>query len=65
MARSREVKEHDNKLGASYFKVRKALERKYVIVQSSNYVLYSDLSQRIMYCLEGGARFLKFFLPNV
>ncbi len=52
IARSDEVKAMGYKLGASYFKVRKQLARDGVIVRSSNYALYGDLSQRVMGCLE-------------
>ncbi|MDE2759218.1 MAG: DUF4113 domain-containing protein [Paracoccaceae bacterium] len=37
---------------AAYFKIRKKLARDGVIVRSSNYALYGDLSQRVMSCLE-------------
>ncbi|MCY3675655.1 MAG: translesion error-prone DNA polymerase V subunit UmuC [Paracoccaceae bacterium] len=52
IARSDEVKELGYKLGDSYFKLRKQLQRDGVIVRSSNYALYGDLSQRVMECLE-------------
>ena len=52
IARSDEVKDLGYKLGASYFKVRNRLAQDGVIVRSSNYALYGDLSQRVMGCLE-------------
>ena len=52
IARSDEVKELGYKLGDSYFKLRKQLQRDGVIIRSSNYALYGDLSQRVMECLE-------------
>ncbi len=52
VARSDEVKKLGYQLGASYFKVRDQLDRDGVVVRSSNYALYGDLSQRVMECLE-------------
>ena len=52
VARSREVKEMGYGMGAPFFKIRKKLARDGVIVRSSNYALYGDLSQRVMACLE-------------
>ena len=53
VARSDEVKDLGYKLGDNYFQVRKQLARDGVIVRSSNYALYGDMSQRVMECLEG------------
>jgi DNA polymerase V len=39
-------------MGAPWFQVRQALERQNVIVRSSNYGLYADMSQRLMATLE-------------
>lgn len=52
VARSREVRELGYGMGDAYFKVRKKLSMDGVIVRSSNYALYGDLSQRVMACLE-------------
>ncbi len=52
IARSDEVKDLGYKLGDSYFKVKNKLAQDGVIVRSSNYALYGDLSQRVMTCLE-------------
>jgi len=39
-------------MGVPWFQVRQALERQNVIVRSSNYGLYADMSQRLMATLE-------------
>ncbi|MFN5160438.1 MAG: Y-family DNA polymerase [Cyanobacteriota bacterium] len=39
-------------MGVPYFQVRRELERQGVIVRSSNYSLYADMSQRLMATLE-------------
>jgi DNA polymerase V len=39
-------------MGTPYFKVRPQLERQGVVVRSSNYALYADMSQRLMTTLE-------------
>ena len=52
VARSDEVKALGYKLGDNYFQVKKQLARDGVIVRSSNYALYGDMSQRVMECLE-------------
>ena len=39
-------------MGTPYFQVRRELERLGVVVRSSNYALYADMSQRLMLTLE-------------
>ncbi|MFZ9228518.1 MAG: Y-family DNA polymerase [Prochlorococcaceae cyanobacterium] len=39
-------------MGMPYFKLRQQLERQGVVVRSSNYALYADMSQRLMTTLE-------------
>jgi DNA polymerase V len=48
VARSEEVKALGIKMGAPFFKVREQLEAAGVVVFSSNYELYADLSRRVM-----------------
>ena len=50
VARSEEVKAMGVAMGAPFFKVRKRLEAEGVVVFSSNYALYADLSRRVMDC---------------
>jgi len=52
VARSEEVKKLGYPMGVPYFKVKNQLARDGVIICSSNYALYGDLSQRVMTCLE-------------
>ncbi len=58
ISRSDEVKALNIPMGGPEFKVREELKRKNVLVFSSNYPLYGDLSNRVMKILEG-------FTPNV
>ncbi len=48
VARSQEVRELGIPMGAPYFKVRDVLEQHNVTCFSSNFALYSDISQRIL-----------------
>lgn len=48
IARTSEVKALGIPMGAPYFQVREALEQAGVVVRSSNYTLYADLSNRVM-----------------
>ena len=48
IARSAEAKQLGIKMGEPYFKVRDQLKRAGVVVFSSNYALYADLSNRMM-----------------
>ena len=58
ISRSDEVKALNIPMGGPEFKVREELKQKNVLVFSSNYPLYGDLSSRVMKILEG-------FSPNV
>jgi DNA polymerase V len=52
VARSREARELGIAMGTPYFRVAAQLQRQGVVVRSSNYALYGDMSQRVMACLE-------------
>jgi len=52
VARSAEARALGIAMGTPYFKVRRQLERQGVVVRSSNYALYADMSQRLMRSLE-------------
>ncbi|MGB3544791.1 Y-family DNA polymerase [Rubrivirga sp.] len=52
ISRDRQAKSLGVPMGAPYFKVRRDLERKGIVVFSSNYALYADLSRRVMATLE-------------
>ncbi len=52
VSRSAEARALGIPMGAPYFKVRAELERHHVIVRSSNYSLYADMSHRLMSTLE-------------
>ncbi|WP_309614420.1 Y-family DNA polymerase [Flavobacterium sp.] len=58
ISRSDEAKALGIQMGAPEFKVRQELKEKNILVFSSNYPLYGDLSNRVMTILEG-------FTPNV
>ena len=53
VARSAEAKALGIKMGAPYFQIRLDLERWGVVVFSSNYALYGDMSERVMTVIEG------------
>jgi len=53
IARSAEAKALGIKMGAPYFQIRRDLERWGVVVFSSNYALYGDMSERVMTVIEG------------
>jgi len=55
ISRSNEAKAFGIPMGASYFKCRKQMERDGIIVRSSNYALYGDMSNRVMTCLSNYA----------
>ncbi len=55
IARSQEAKELGIPMGAPFFKIERALHRHRVVVFSSNYALYGDLSRRVMQVLAGFA----------
>ena len=48
IARSKEAKDLGIKMGVPLFKVKDIVERENVIVFSSNYTLYADMSRRVM-----------------
>ena len=48
IARSNEAKALGIKMGAPFYQVRELLEKNGVAVFSSNYVLYGDMSRRVM-----------------
>lgn len=48
ISRSNEVKELGIAMGTPFFKIQKEIERHNITVFSSNYVLYGDLSHRVM-----------------
>lgn len=51
VARSNESKAMGIKMGTPFFKIRDKIESGNLIVRSSNYSLYGDLSSRVMYIL--------------
>lgn len=48
VARSQEAKQFGIKMGEPFFKIKDLCERLKIIVRSSNYCLYGDISERIM-----------------
>ncbi len=52
IARSQEVKDLGVTMGAPLFKVKDAIKRHGILVFSSNYTLYGDISSRVMQTLE-------------
>lgn len=52
VSRSREARALGIAMGVPYFQVKRELERQGVLVRSSNYALYADMSQRLMATLE-------------
>ena len=55
IARSNEAKALGIEMGAPFFKVRDQIRRQNIIVRSSNYALYGDMSARVMSVLGGFA----------
>jgi DNA polymerase V len=55
VARSQEAKKLGIKMGEPHFKIKEMCERCKVVVRSSNYALYGDLSQRVMQLLSDAA----------
>jgi DNA polymerase V len=53
VARSQEAKNIGIKMGEPFFKIKDLCDRLNVVVRSSNYSLYGDLSARIMSILSG------------
>ncbi|MDR1926034.1 MAG: Y-family DNA polymerase [Planctomycetaceae bacterium] len=52
VARSREAKSFGISMGEPYFRIKRFVERGEVVVFSSNFELYSDMSRRVMRTLE-------------
>ena len=52
VSRSAEARALGIRMGQPYFQVRHELERQGVVVRSSNYALYADMSPRLMATLE-------------
>ena len=52
VSRSAEARALGIRMGQPYFQVQRQLERQGVLVRSSNYALYADMSQRLMAVLE-------------
>jgi DNA polymerase V len=52
VSRSAEARALGIRMGQPYFQVRRELDRQGVVVRSSNYALYADMSQRLMATVE-------------
>src|SRR3989338_7481778 len=52
IARSNEAKALGIKMGEPFFKIKSLCQQKQVVVFSSNYTLYGDISQRVMRVIE-------------
>jgi len=61
VSRSAEARALGIPMGQPYFQVQRQLERLGVIVRSSNYALYADMSQRLMSVLEGWVEELEIY----
>ena len=61
VSRSAEARALGIRMGQPYFQVRRELERQGVVVRSSNYALYADLSQRLMAVLEEWVEVLEIY----
>jgi len=61
VSRSAEARALGIPMGSPYFKVRAELQRHGVIVRSSNYGLYADMSQRLMASLEAWVEELEIY----
>ena len=61
VARSAEARALGIAMGTPYFKARRELEQKNVVVRSSNYALYADMSQRMMSLLEAHCEELEIY----
>ena len=55
VARSREAKELGIKMGLPYYQLRERFNERQVVAFSSNYLLYADISNRIMTVLRESA----------
>jgi len=61
VARSAEARALGIAMGTPYFKARRELQRQNVVVRSSNYALYADMSQRMMAVLEAHCEELEIY----
>ena len=61
VARSAEARALGIAMGTPYFQAKRDLERHDVVVRSSNYALYADMSQRLMSLLEGEVEELEIY----
>lgn len=61
ISRSNEAKALGIQMGAPFFKIRKFCQQHSIQVFSSNYVLYGDLSQRVMSILESFCANIEFY----
>ena len=61
VARNAEARALGIAMGTPYFKARRQLEQQSVIVRSSNYALYADMSQRLMSVLEAHCEELEIY----
>ncbi len=61
VARSAEARALGIAMGTPYFKARQQLQQKGVLVRSSNYALYGDMSQRLMSLLEAHCEELEIY----
>lgn len=61
VARSAQARALGITMGTPYFKARSELERLNVIVRSSNYALYADMSQRLMSLIEAHVEELEIY----
>ena len=61
VSRSAEARALGIPMGSPYFKLRQQLQRHGVIVRSSNYGLYADMSQRLMATLEAWVEELEIY----
>ena len=61
VSRSNEARALGIAMGTPYFKARPELERHDVVVRSSNYALYADMSERLMTTLEAWVEVLEVY----
>jgi hypothetical protein len=61
VSRSAEARALGIPMGAPFFQVQRQLERHGVVVRSSNYTLYGDMSQRLMATLEAWVEELEIY----
>ncbi len=61
VARSQESKQLGIKMGEPYFKIKQFCSDHNVIVRSSNYSLYGDLSQRVMHILQNRSHTIEIY----